>query len=68
MMIVFHSVLSLESSLIISSAFFGSRFPVGSSAMIISGLWISALAIAVRWSSPQERDSMNLSFFVKSHT
>ena len=63
MMIVFHSLLSLERSLIISSAFFGSRFPVGSSAMIISGLWMSALAIAVRWSSPPEKRLYKLIFF-----
>lgn len=68
MTIIFPSLLSFKRSLMISSAFLGSRFPVGSSAMIISGLCMSALAIAVRWSSHHESDSMNLSFLVRSHT
>ena len=39
----------------ISQLMTGSRFPVGSSAMMIRGSWTSARAIAVRCCSPPEK-------------
>ena len=46
--------LKLNSILKISFALSESRLPVGSSANIISGLLINALAIAIRWFSPPD--------------
>ena len=66
--IVLPPLLRLKRIEIISSAFFGSRFPVGSSPMIISGSCISARAMAVRCSSHPESDSINFSFFERSPT
>ncbi len=68
MMMVFHSFHSSRRRCIISSAFFLSRFPVGSSPIIIDGLWMSALAIQVLCISQPERVSMNFSFFSKRPT
>lgn len=52
----------------ISLALFLSRFPVGSSPMMIFGSWISARAIQVLCISPPESVSTKASFFARSHT
>ena len=51
-----------------SIALVRSRFPVGSSPIIIRGSWMSALAIQVRCISHHESDSTNTSFFARSPT
>lgn len=52
----------------ISLAFSGSRFPVGSSPMMMSGLWMSALAIPTRCASHPERVGTSASIFERSPT
>gem|GEM_PF-2307214 len=67
-MIVFHSALSLRSISITSFAFFLSRFPVGSSHIMIEGECISARAIQTLCISHPDNVSINLSRLARSHT
>ena len=53
-MIILFLFFKLKRILKISLALLESRFPVGSSANIISGSLIKALAIAILWFSPPE--------------
>ncbi len=53
-MIILFLFLRFSSNSKICFAFSKSRLPVGSSASIISGLFIKALAMAIRWCSPPD--------------
>jgi hypothetical protein len=65
---VFHLAVNDSKSSIIFFALVGSKFPVGSSHIIISGSCISARAIPVRCISPPDSCSMYVSFLCRSHT
>jgi hypothetical protein len=67
-MIVFHILFNSSKRSIIVSEVSGSRLPVGSSQIIISGSFTKALAIVTLCFSQPEISKTYLSFFNKSPT